>query len=151
MSRSILFVCGWSGSAVAGRAACGLIRAAGAIALIAMAGPAFAEGTERPAEARPAVAPPGQCAEPRAAVDARTGDAFSVVGPVATLFDPVDVAAAPPLGGDATLRPAPPTARPLVRPGACDQPGSGCSAPTASGIVVEPPAGGGDGPPPGVN
>lgn len=102
---------------------------------------------ERAEEARPAVAPPGQCAEPRTASDARGGDGFSVVGPVAELFDPIDVAAGPGIEGDSSLRPPMPTARPMARPGACDQPGSGCGAAQPSGIVIEPPVGGGDLPP----
>lgn len=110
----------------------------------ASADPQAALAADRADEARPAVAPPGQCAEPRAAVDARTGDGFSVVGPVAALFDPIDVAAGPGIGGDASLRPPMPTARPVARPGACDQPGSGCSAIPASNGVIEPPPGGGD-------
>lgn len=101
----------------------------------------------RAEEARPAVAPPGQCAEPRSASDARGGDGFSVVGPVAALFDPIDVAAGPGIEGDSSLRPPMPTARPMARPGACDQPGSGCSASSPSGIVIEPPVGGGNLPP----
>ncbi|MEZ4334218.1 MAG: hypothetical protein R3F35_20900 [Myxococcota bacterium] len=100
------------------------------------------------AEGRPALAAPGRCAEPRKAVDVRTGDGFSVVGPVAALFDPVDVAAGPAEGDTGlALRPV---ARPLVRPGACDQPGSGCRAALPTSRVVEPPPiDPGDPPPPG--
>lgn len=96
-----------------------------------------AERAARGPESRPALAAPGRCAEPRRAVDARTGDGFSVVGPVAALFDPVDVAGGPAEGSGFLV--ARPTARPLVRPGACDQPGSGCRAAIETTRVVEPP------------
>lgn len=96
---------------------------------IALAGPALAAG------ARPVVAPPGRCAEPRAAGEARA-DAYPVAGPVSSLFDPLDVAAGPPAGA---LRLQPPTARALVRPGPCDQPGAGCGASAQTTSVVEVP------------
>lgn len=91
------------------------------------------------AEDQPAaLAPPGQCAEPRTAAGAGTGESFAVVGPISSLFDPRDVAAAPPETG--LGQQGPPDARALVRPGACDQPGSGCGAvaPTRPEVVVPP-------------
>ncbi len=102
-------------------------------------------------ESRPAVAAPGRCAEPRAAANARGDDGFSVVGPVSSLFDPTDVAAGP-AGGDSLLVQAPPSGRPLARPGACDQPGSGCGAPSATrSVVTVPPVEPGTRPPRGRN
>lgn len=90
-------------------------------------------------ESRPALAPPGRCAEPWKAADLNGGDDFSVVGPVSALFDPRDVAAGP-VGGDAVLAQAPPSGRALVRPGSCDQPGSGCGlASGVRGTVTVPP------------
>jgi hypothetical protein len=78
-------------------------------------------------ESRPALAPPGPCAEPRtAAGPGGVGDDFIVAGPIASLFDPLDVAAGP--TGSGLQRQAPPDARTLVRPGSCDRPGSGCGA-----------------------
>ncbi len=96
---------------------------------IALAGPALAAG------ARPVVAPPGRCAEPRAAGQA-PADAYPVAGPVSSRFDPLDVAAGPSTGA---LRPQPPTARALVRPGPCDQPGAGCGASAQTASVIEVP------------
>ena len=94
-------------------------------------------------EARPAVAPPGPCAEPRVA-GGGAADGYAVAGPVASLFDPRDVAAGPPEGGP--QRPQPPTA--LVRPGPCDQPGAGCGASRSTSTVIEvPPIGSGVRPP----
>ena len=90
-------------------------------------------------ESRPAVAPPGRCAEPLKAADLRDGASASVVGPVSALFDPRDVAAGPP-GVDPLVAQAPPSGRPLARPGACDQPGSGCGlASTTRSVVTVPP------------
>jgi len=90
------------------------------------------------AESQPNLAPPGQCAEPRAAAGAGAGESFAVVGPTSSLFDPRDVAAAPPESGPRSQ--GPPDARALVRPGSCDQPGSGCGAvvPTRPEVVVPP-------------
>ena len=88
------------------------------------------------ADARPAVAPPGRCAEPRAVADA-PAEAYPVVGPISSLFDPVDVAAGPPEIGP--RRPGPPAPRAMVRPGACDQPGAGCGASPARTRVIEVP------------
>jgi hypothetical protein len=93
-------------------------------------------------ESRPALAPPGPCAEPRtAAGPGGVGDDFIVAGPIASLFDPLDVAAGP--TGSGLQRQAPPDARTLVRPGSCDRPGSGCSAALstrpAPPVVVVPP------------
>ncbi|MFO0688456.1 MAG: hypothetical protein U0900_07100 [Myxococcota bacterium] len=147
MKRSI--VLGWIGLCLATALPASAEPQSEARAAAQGAGPVAAEG-EPAREPRPAVAAPGPCAEPRAAVDARTGDDFSVVGPVAALFDPIDVAAAPGIEGDAGLRMPNPIARPMTRPGACDQPGSGCGAPQPTGIVVEPPPGGGDLPAPGL-
>ncbi len=103
------------------------------LAVLGFASPALAD------ESRPAVAPPGRCAEPRAAVDARGDSDFSVVGPVSSLFDPLDVAANQ-SEGDSRLAQAPQPVRPLARPGACDQPGSGCGAAfeTRPTVVVPP-------------
>lgn len=113
-------------------------------AVLPFAGAAAEE--DRGPEGRPALAAPGRCAEPRPAVDVRSGDGFSVVGPVAALFDPVDVAAGSVEGtGFQALRPEP---RPRVRPGACDQPGSGCRAAIEAARVIEPPPIDPDGPPP---
>jgi hypothetical protein len=90
-------------------------------------------------EARPAVAPPGRCAEPWKAADLRGGGDFSVVGPVSALFDPRDVAAGP-VGGAPLVAQAPPSGRAIARPGSCDQPGSGCGlASGARGTVTVPP------------
>lgn len=103
------------------------------------------------------LAAPGRCAEPRDAVDARVQDDFDVVGPATALFDPIDVAAGPPAldpvgGDDPRLRPQPPLPRPLARPGACDQPGSGCGAALPSRpVVTVPPVIPGDRPPRGQN
>lgn len=93
-------------------------------------------------ESRPALAPPGRCAEPwTAAGPGGVGDDFAVVGPLSSLFDPLDVAAGP--TGNGLQRQAPPDARTLVRPGSCDRPGSGCSAALstrpAPPVVVVPP------------
>lgn len=93
-------------------------------------------------ESRPALAPPGPCAEPRTAAGPDgVGDDFAVAGPIASLFDPLDVAAGP--TGSGLQRQAPPDARTLVRPGSCDRPGSGCSAALstrpAPPVVVVPP------------
>lgn len=88
------------------------------------------------ADARPAVAPPGRCAEPRSVADVRA-EAYPVVGPIGSLFDPLDVAAGPPESGP--RRPGPPAARAMVRPGACDQPGAGCGASPARVRVIEVP------------
>jgi hypothetical protein len=97
---------------------------------------ALAAGPARAAEARPAVAPPGRCAEPRAAGQARAdASAYPVTGPVSSLFDPRDVAAGPPAG---VQPPQPPTARALIRPGPCDQPGSGCGLRTSTVVEVPP-------------
>ena len=139
MTRTILPTRAW-----------GVIRAAALSAALSaslVASQAAAEDAGA-AEGRPALAAPGRCAEPRQALDVRTGDGFSVVGPVAALFDPVDVAAGPAAGE--TGRTSRPVARPLVRPGACDQPGSGCRAALPTSRVVEPPPDDpGDPPPPG--
>lgn len=102
-------------------------------------------------ESRPAVAPPGRCAEPRAAAGAQGDSDFSVVGPVSSLFDPLDVAANQ-SEGNSRLAQAPPPVRPLARPGACDQPGSGCSAAFGTRpTVVVPPVEPGVRPPRGSN
>ena len=71
------------------------------------------------------LAPPGDCAEPREAVSGVGASTFSVAGAVASLLSPVDVAIGP--APAATLSPPEPS-RALARPGACDDPGSGCSA-----------------------
>ncbi len=115
------------------------------LAVIGFASPALAD------ESRPAVAPPGRCAESRAAVDARGDSDFSVVGPVSSLFDPLDVAANQ-SEGDSRLAQAPQPVRPLARPGACDQPGSGCGAAFGTRpTVVVPPVEPGVRPPRGPN
>jgi hypothetical protein len=86
------------------------------------------------------LAAPVRCAEPRSAVDLRVDDAFPVAGPVAALFDPVDVAANS-LAGDPRFSVARPGgAQALVRPGACDQPGAGCGGVQAvQSVVTVPP------------
>ncbi len=102
-----------------------------------------APATVEAKESQPALAPPGRCAEPRTAAGPDgSGDDFVVAGPVSSLFDPLDVAAGS--TGDDLRRAAPPDARALVRPGSCDQPGSGCGAvlstrPTPPPVVVVPP------------
>jgi hypothetical protein len=64
-------------------------------------------------ESRPALAPPGRCAEPRVAAGPDgVGDDFAVAGPLSSLFDPLDVAAGP--TGNGLQRQAPPDARTLV-------------------------------------
>lgn len=116
----------------------------------ALAGPADQAGAADGAS-RPAVAAAGPCAEPREA-RAGVGDPdFDVAGPATALFDPIDVAAGPAVDPLA-LRPAPPTARGIPRPGACDQPGSGCGAAVPSrSVVVVPPVDPGTRPPRGAN
>ncbi len=109
---------------------------------IAFASAARAEGS------RPELAPPRPCAEPRAAANAAAAvaaEAYPVAGPVSSLFDPRDVAAGPPGGGP--QRPQPPTARTLVRPGPCDQPGAGCGAAVSSSVIEVPPVSPGVRPP----
>lgn len=135
----------------------------GVLGLLGMVGGLTAAGLPLRADAeparsavRPAVAAPGPCAEPRDAADRRAAADFDVAGPAAALFDPIDVAAGPEGGlsgadGLAGRRPPPPEARALVRPGACDQPGSGCTAAIASRpTVVVPPVVPGTGPPQGA-
>lgn len=129
----------------------------GMVGVLAVAGlPLRADAEPARSAVRPAVAAPGPCAEPRDAADRRAAADFDVVGPAVALFDPIDVAAGPEGGlpgadGLAGRRPAPPEARALVRPGACDQPGSGCTAAIASRpTVVVPPVVPGTGPPQGA-
>lgn len=128
--------------------------------VLTASGAAAVEASDRMGSAlleRGELAAPGRCAEPRDAVDARVQDDFDVVGPATALFDPIDVAAGPPgpdpVGGDdPRLRPQPPLPRPLARPGACDQPGSGCGAALPSRpVVTVPPVIPGDRPPRGQN
>jgi hypothetical protein len=118
------------------------IAAAALLILMASSSPALA------ADGRPAVAPPGLCAEPRAAAADARAEAYPVAGPLSSLFDPVDVAAGPVESGP--RRPGPPSARALVRPGACDQPGSGCGpSPVRTRVIEVPPVTPGV-PPPGA-
>lgn len=108
-----------------------LITAASIVILVAPSVPA------RASDDRLAVAPPGLCAESRvAAADARA-EAYPVVGPIASFFDPVDVAAGPVESGPRP--PGPPPTRAMVRPGACDQPGAGCAASPVRVRVIEVP------------
>ena len=114
----------------------------GTLALVA-AGNAGAEpAPDRPSQSSNAtgLAAPGRCAEPRSAVDLRVDDAFPVAGPVAALFDPVDVAANP-LASDPRFSVARPGgAQAPVRPGACDQPAAGCGGVQAvQSVVTVPP------------
>ena len=96
-----------------------------------------APATVEAEESRAALAPPGRCAEPRmAAGPGGAGDGFAVTGPVSSLFDPLDVAAGP--AGNDLRRPLPPDARALVRPGSCDQPGSGCGAALSTRLAPPP-------------
>jgi len=67
------------------------------------------------------LAAPGPCAEPREAITGIGASDFSVVGPVAALLSPVDVA-----GGPISPVLPPPVSAGLARPGPCDAPGSGC-------------------------
>ena len=105
------------------------------VAFFALVSPVSAGATEGPLAA---LAAPGQCAEPRSAAASDAGEDFAVVGPVSSLFDPRDVAAGPP--ASAVQGPLPPNARAFVRPGSCDQPGSGCGAvlSTRTEVVVPP-------------
>ncbi len=88
------------------------------------------------ADASRSVAPPGPCAEPRAVADARA-EAYPVVGPLSSLFDPLDVAAGPLERGPRS--PGPSEARERIRPGACEPPGAGCGASPARVRVIEVP------------
>jgi hypothetical protein len=75
------------------------------------------------------LAPAGECAKKRAIALGLIDPEFSIVGPVAALLDPIDVASPPP-------RTLPPPSPPLAvaRPGPCDSPASGCNpGPVASG------------------
>ena len=119
--------------------------------------PVYAEdGPAAPADtnarAKAALAPAGPCAEPRRASLAvrppdfrRAGDpdddeTFRVRGPIADLFDPVEVGSGP---GLQTLI-DPPVRAQVVRggPTACDVPGTGCGvgpmSPTASNPPIVP-------------
>lgn len=120
------------------RAARVVVACVGVLAAAGGAGSVWAEPAGG-GSARPAVAQPGPCAEPRGAQAGYGDPDFDVAGPATALFDPVDVAAGPEVEG-LRLRPAPPEARGMVRPGACDQPGSGCgaAAPLAPAVVVPP-------------
>ncbi|MCB9724251.1 MAG: hypothetical protein H6748_09415 [Spirochaetaceae bacterium] len=113
----------------------GLRRLAAALVGLGLlaVGSASADGAGAP------LAPPGPCAEPR---EARSGSALgagsSLVGPLEALFAPADVAAAPAVGLAGPPRPA--TSQ-LIRPGACDVPGSGgCGLPGGGAIRENPPA-----------
>lgn len=118
------------------------IATASLLVWTAFASPAFSaeKAVEAAAESRLALAslaPPGRCAEPRVTATA-PAESYPVAGPVSSLFDPRDVAASP-LESE-LQQPGPPSARALVRPGACDQPGAGCgaSAVAAPAVVVPP-------------
>ena len=94
----------------------------GAMLLVAIAGVGLAgqAGAGEPSRAK--LAPPGPCAEPREAVGAAdSGSAFSVVGPVSALFNPLSVAAAA-----AAPSQAPPIGSAAIRRGSCDEPGAAC-------------------------
>lgn len=80
------------------------------------------------------LAPPGPCAEKREALRVAAPSSFSVVGPLQPFFNPADVAAAPAVA----MRPVPAPPSAMPRPGACDQPGAGCSQ-TPRMPVVNPP------------
>ena len=82
------------------------------------------------------LAPPGPCAERRVTAAGSDMSGFSIVGPVGSLFSPVDVAARP----AASVRLPPPSPSALIRPGPCDQPGTGCGLTSVPGADVNPPA-----------
>ncbi len=123
-----------------------MIRPIAAVSFLFLMGSAYPAPA---ADGRLAVAPPGLCAEPRgAAADARA-EAYPVVGPLSSLFDPVDVAAGPVESGP--RRAAPSATRAMVRPGACDQPGAGCGPnPVRARVIEVPPVIPGS-PPPGAS
>ncbi|MBC8187903.1 MAG: hypothetical protein H8E78_06820 [Proteobacteria bacterium] len=90
------------------------------------------------------LAPPGACAEPREAAVGGVNPNFSVVGSVAALLSPINVALAPPAPAVGLARPV---SYGLARPGACDRPASECGVEPAIVSGGNPPIEPG-GPPP---
>jgi len=100
---------------------------AGWLLTLTLAMPAVADD----AEGRARLAPPGPCAEPREALTAASLAPGSIIGPLSDLFNPVDVAAAPPR----PARQGRPAIRNRIRPGSCDEPGSGGCTPVGQSSV----------------